>query len=267
MRKLSSTIAATSIVFFSAAYTSNGFAYTVYAFASTDPNAPIGSSQQNGATLLEASADDGNLSAFASADVGNGTFRGRVSQTNSIGERTDARSGFVDTVSFAGTNFDWDLTLRIDADATTVGQPDSIQGLVSLEVYEGSTYDPANPNEGVRLFRGTHDLQFDLEGFYLDIDFTPFAAPTQTLSVGSAPASFDIVVNMSVWCDTRANTELTSCDIDYSNTAQLILNSPEPFSSESGFLLTGDNTMVPVPAAAWLFGSALLSLLAVRHRA
>ena len=51
---------------------------------------------------------------------------------------------------------------------------------------------------------------------------------------------------------------------DLSNTGVLSLDVPEgvTFTSESGSFLTA----VPIPAAAWLFGSALLGLVAVKRR-
>lgn len=164
-----------------------------------------------------------------------------------------ARARFVDTVFFdlpEGVT-ESSVTFTLDVEGILAGNfSRGALGANSLRI------SPINTTQAGGLD------QFNLSDLYVSGETLP-----QHLEV-TLPVFAGIAYQVDAGLSASTNLTLSSDDfglVDMANTAFLSIDMDEgvSFSSESGVLLTSP---VPLPAAAWLFGSALLGLGAIRRR-
>jgi hypothetical protein len=216
-------------------------------------------------------ADVDNLPEYkAEAGLGGSSFtpllKALASNPNSINpdDRTsstaEAYQRFQNT---SGSQLDVTLTISLDADFTSTGPGADSYALADVYVYGGSAFEIidspicGNGRLGQSMMLGDAYLcgqRFDRANMFLEAD------PTQPTSSGSlvrdllfsiAPGEF-----IGVYGILRANA------VDGSSDAFNTLSMAFDDISQANLQAAS----IPVPAAAWLFGSGLLGLISIARR-
>lgn len=218
----------------------------------------------------EVDIDAGTVGAYASISDGGVQTSGLVAFSNAL---------YGETITFnANAPSIWDFSLEIDGfiDAEVFSDPngpggdlDNVDVNASIAIFEGNT-------AGTLPLNWASQENLDTALFYDDLRITSFAEGgyfeevVETLggSLAVNPGdSFDVVVRLWTGCIINDN-ETGYCDIDFSSTAGFTTTaSADSFTSTSGAFLGSEMTaVVPVPPAAWLFGSAIVGALALKRR-
>ncbi len=223
----------------------------------------------NGATYDEQTFTDASRAAVSRVDLAYGevgvSTRLGTPSLEIVNTTLASNALFGETITFNATAPEfWDFSLDIEGFVSTnVGDPFA-QGQAranlkaSVAVFEGNTAgtSPSDwasaENLATALFYEEIDMEFSGLG---QVDEAVFESIYGSLQVAPFD-SFDIVVRMWAWCGIDQVTP-GYCDMDFINTATFLMD-PEPstFTSTSGEFL-GSAQTVPVPAAVWLFASAL----------
>lgn len=194
----------------------------------------------------------------------------------------------------AGTTFDLDFQVYGELYgllefAAPGGAPPSIWvdvGIVAFApgVADGTNFfgianDPCWGQDPLNCTPAPDPLLFDYEGFTEDMEISGFFEGDTDFYQDvfrSATASFtlpgnhevmDIFAFTNVTVNAAPGAGVSEWVADFSNTAEFSFNTEpgvEVFSSSGQFV---GAPAVPVPAAAWLFGSALLGLFGIKRRA
>lgn len=217
----------------------------------------------------EVDIDAGTVGAYASISDGGVQTSGLVAFSNAL---------YGETITFnANAPSIWEFSLEVDGyiDADVFSDPNG----------PGGEFDNVDVNASIAIFEGNTAGTLPLEWasqenlatalFYDDLRITSFAdggyfeevATTLGGSLAVNPGdSFDVVVRLWTGCIINDN-ETGYCDIDFSNTAGFTTNaSSDSFTSTSGAFLGSEMTVVPLPPAAWLFGSAIIGMISLRRK-
>jgi len=213
------------------------------------------------ATGLQTSTDGQNDltgEASARAEITQGVFAGTgtsynlgVSAQTTGSTNTTARSG-------ALARFEDSLTVKLPANVSsaTIGVNFNVNGVVDgptawIDGFIASmTYGTLTDPRG-KLF-GQNDLVVLPSNSIVPLTFS------DTLTVVD-----NDILSLSMGFDVRTVGTLL---LDFSNTSSVFFDIPEGVSltSETGIEFTG--SVIPIPAAVWLFGSGLIGLIAVARR-
>jgi hypothetical protein len=233
----------------------------------------------NGVTYDEQFYSDAARAAYSRVDIANGTV-GVSTRLGDPGVHVSddslyANALYGETITFGGDapsvfEFSLDIDGFIETDIFENpngpgAQFPTIDLVASIAIFEGNT-----AGTMPLQWASTENLATAL--FYDEVNYQDFGSVStgifETIS-GSLDInpydSFDIVVRMYVGCSV-SSTDTGYCEMDFSNTASFGTTAdPSTFTSTSGEFL-GSQATVPVPGAAWLFGSALVGFVCLSKK-
>ena len=236
-------------------------------------------------TIAAVQFNDAQKGMFSQSDLGNGALRGRAFVTGGSAS-AGANPVLGETITFnnTGNASTWDFSFDLDGTVETGTNPFPIEqdfgaaGIhrttfiqFGIHVFPGHTVGPQgsqnawNQNLNTALFTQVRLVN----GFPTTGMLENFSASIADVISGSLPVqpginSFDVVTIMSIQGNIPSTVD-SSFDFNFLNTAALTIDSPVPFTSESGVFLTGTNN-IPEPATISLIGLATLAWTACRRR-
>ena len=159
------------------------------------------------------------------------------------------------------------ISLSSAAQASLIGDTVHVQHANSQRIIDLGTHLVTTNDENISLFS---TYQIDIGAESVSFDFNVFGligeAATVTISdldwigtPGTVTGFTSIDTNLGGWSDSRATFTNDSVIFEF---AGLTLN-PNLFLNAT---IQTSHTVVPVPPAAWLFGSGLLGLIGIARR-
>ena len=179
-----------------------------------------------------------------SASIGEGALKVFAESTHGNGLCCDfgvnVAVGFGDTLLFENLTGAIHVTLIMTID----GSVSSLDNYGQLDFREPGSF-------GFTFQGGTH-LQSTTFANPNGLSI-PYVLTAHPLADGSAAVPFEVTLTAFVSAPTEGGRSFA----DFSHTARLSIESPVPFTSASGVLLT---QAVPLPLGVWLLGSGMLAL-------
>jgi hypothetical protein len=248
----------------------------VQGYAGVFPGATIDPLYQSGPftplapTVSTGQFTDAQKSVYSQADIGNGALRASLAAAGS-GVSLTANPRLGETVSFRNDSAEtstWNFSYDVDGTVTSGSTPiPIIQDFggagsfrttyiqFAVHIFAGHTVGPVgsanawNTHLSSALFSQTKDMT----GFPTSGNLSSFNADLTDSISGSLPLptgvnEFDVVLVLNLTAGIPSTTN-SSINMDFTHTAQFGVDSSAPFSSDTGYFLTGNN-VVPEPATA-----------------
>ncbi|MCG8088180.1 MAG: hypothetical protein JAY62_00360 [Candidatus Thiodiazotropha endolucinida] len=218
--------------------------------------------------------DGGSSYSFASADLATGQLRASATAQNGD---TFSTTGYGsaqlrDTITLNGSwSGDLHISMSMNIDGYFTGQYTPSQTMLGmLSLSSASILEPSISRIDVAYSGDTPTVTNNYSlGLHSEVVTNPSATNfsatlTADLLIPDTNPTFDIQAQLIAWATpTGIDSVMTS---NFANTANLSFTLPDgiDFTSDSGVFLSVNP--VPIPAAAWLFGSGLLGFIGVSQR-